>query len=320
MVFVPLLILAISNPACREFGEVALHSNLQLETLVESSGLALSKQFKNIVWTHNDSGDGPIFYAFTLAGEAMGQVELDGVSAADWEGMAIGPCGEQTCLYAGDIGSSRREASEMLIWRIIEPRPPGPGQSLSLQAERLVVSFEDPPFDAEGLAADPQNGDLILIEKSLAPIFRAYRLPADAWQSGSYAAEILDRIQLQGGLEASLVTQADIDPSGAELFIGTYSGGFLLPVLRRDGRISGFDEAKAGPIYGQGQCEAAAYGADGLSLWFTCEAADTPLAVARCAELNNTEPSPAESCSCSGVGSGWWLLFVWLLGRKRGSV
>ena len=325
MVFAYLLLMAgTPQPACARFGPAQKVVELPSGNLPESSGLALSSTHEGVLWTHNDSGGSPSFFAYTLSGDALGRVDLTGAHADDWEAMAIGPCGDATCLVVGDIGSTRPEPSERVLWRIEEPAPPGAGEVLEVTAQRLTLTFEDAPSDAEGLAVDPRSGDILLTQKALDTRFQVFRIPAAAWAipSARVTPELLWVVQLGGGLEASLVTQADIDPSGSELFVGTYGAGFRLPIERDgDGLISSFGEPGPGPIYGEGQCEAGAYAPDGLSLWFTCEAERTPLARADCAEPNEPsgpKPNEPSSCGCSGhAPAGWWVLLFALMYPRR---
>src|SRR4051812_12104938 len=39
----------------------------------ESSGIVASRQFKDVFWTHNDSGNAPVIYAITREGKAIAE-------------------------------------------------------------------------------------------------------------------------------------------------------------------------------------------------------------------------------------------------------
>ena len=86
--------------------------------LREASGLAASRRHAAVLYSHNDSGDGPHLYALNATDGSLLAVyrvtrEGDGpaanrtaVDARDWEDMAVGPCpvrrgvGEGgSCLY-----------------------------------------------------------------------------------------------------------------------------------------------------------------------------------------------------------------------------
>src|SRR3989441_942792 len=58
----------------------------------ESSGVAVSRAHRGVLWTHNDSGDDTYVYATDLAGTDRGVVRIRGARAVDWEDIALGPC------------------------------------------------------------------------------------------------------------------------------------------------------------------------------------------------------------------------------------
>src|SRR6266568_6264490 len=47
---------------------LVLQATFQSPRLVESSGVAVSRAYPGVLWTHNDSGDGPYLYATDLRG------------------------------------------------------------------------------------------------------------------------------------------------------------------------------------------------------------------------------------------------------------
>src|SRR5256714_12718612 len=84
----------------------------QSPRLVESSGVAVSRAHAGVVWTHNDSGDGPYLYATDLRGTDRGALLVPGAQAIDWEDMSLGPCPvvfpmqSHPCLYLADTGDN----------------------------------------------------------------------------------------------------------------------------------------------------------------------------------------------------------------------
>ena len=82
-------------------------------SIKESSGVAVSQQFPDIIWTHNDGGIGPRLYATDTLGRDLGSFVVTGASNVDWEAMAIGSCRDRQCLYLGDIGDKRALAAEV---------------------------------------------------------------------------------------------------------------------------------------------------------------------------------------------------------------
>jgi len=55
--------------------------------VVESSGVAVSRRFENVFWTHNDDGP-PLVFAVGLDGEKIRSFELP-VRNCDWEDIAL---------------------------------------------------------------------------------------------------------------------------------------------------------------------------------------------------------------------------------------
>jgi hypothetical protein len=84
--FLPLLLLQSAATV------TALTGTFRSARLIESSGVAASRTHAGILWTHNDSGDGPNLYATDLHGTDRGAVRVPGAAAVDWEDIALGPC------------------------------------------------------------------------------------------------------------------------------------------------------------------------------------------------------------------------------------
>ena len=110
-------------------------------------------------------------------------IKLKDTLAIDFEDLSAGPCGDERCLYVGDIGDNAARRDAITVYRLIDPNHPGPGQTLTQRPERLILSYPDGPTDAEGLAVDPRTGDVLIIsnhwpthERCLSP--RSERLGA----------------------------------------------------------------------------------------------------------------------------------------------
>ena len=78
----------------------------------------MSRAQPGVLWSHNDSGDGPNLNAIDQSGRLLAIVPVANAVARDWEDIASGPCPSsllastapdgttQTsgCLYLADIG------------------------------------------------------------------------------------------------------------------------------------------------------------------------------------------------------------------------
>lgn len=147
--------------------------SIQDPELPECSGLAASRTNPGVLWTHNDSGDGPFVYAMDETGKKMGTWRVTEIGAEDWEAIAVGPCPDDGhCLYVGDIGDNQRERREVEVYIAREPKiergdersdRDHPRSLPLLRTLRLV--YPDRPHDAETLLIHPRTGVLSIITK-----------------------------------------------------------------------------------------------------------------------------------------------------------
>ena len=75
--------------------------------LAEVSGVAPSRDHPGVLWVINDSGNPPDLLAVDSTGTLLGWIPLRGAPNTDWEEIALGPCGNVTCLYIADTGDNR---------------------------------------------------------------------------------------------------------------------------------------------------------------------------------------------------------------------
>ena len=115
--------------------------------------------------TLNDSGDGPVLYRVSQTGALRQTIELGGAVAVDWESLAAGPCGEDTCIFVADVGDNGASRQSVTIFRFpVEfPMTEEPAAVLT-DYTPLEVVYPDGPRDCETIA-DPMTGTLIFVEK-----------------------------------------------------------------------------------------------------------------------------------------------------------
>ena len=107
-----------------------MQAAFQSPRLVESSGVAVSRAYPGVLWTHNDSGDGPYLYATDLRGTDRGALLVPGAQAIDWEDMSLGPCPvafrlqPRACVYLADSGDNMEFRPFVTIYAVPEPPPP----------------------------------------------------------------------------------------------------------------------------------------------------------------------------------------------------
>ena len=93
---------------------------LQSPLLTEASGIAASRPYPGVLWTHNDSGDPARVFALNAHGEHLGIYTIAGASNRDWEDIATGPGPEpgRSYLYIGEIGDNSAVYVTKYIYRL----------------------------------------------------------------------------------------------------------------------------------------------------------------------------------------------------------
>lgn len=143
------------------------------ELVPEISGMVVSRDHADVVWVHNDSGDGPFVYALSLTtGELLSTAELPDVKARDWEDLAIGPGPDKRFdyLYIGDMGNNTRKADGFVVYRTPEPvvikrTQFAPARAVAKFVETFRFSYPGEFFDAEALMVDPETKELTIVTK-----------------------------------------------------------------------------------------------------------------------------------------------------------
>lgn len=193
----------------------------------EASGIAVSRQDPDYIWTHNDSGDMNRIFLIRNDGTYWGTFRLLGTGNRDWEDIAIGPgpIQDKKYLYIGEIGDNRAVNPVKYIYRLPEP-------DINLADSTVqwvdVTSVDRIPFvypdgimmDAETLLVDPWTKDIYIITKREFPV-TIYMLPypqstADTTVAIKY-----------GTLPFTSATAGDISADGKEILVKTYDKAFL---------------------------------------------------------------------------------------------
>ncbi len=260
--------------------------------LDESSGVAPSRRYPGVLWTHND-GSKPFLFATDTLGAALGVFRL-AAEVADWEDMALGPCGAATCLYLADAGDNRERRGTVRIHRLPEPDPATARTGAVLRVEALQIRYPDHPHDVEAMWVDP-NGDIHLVTKGRGNEIRQFRVPARAWRTGRAVAQPLATLPIQASRRLDrFVTGAAVSPDGRLVALRTYreiyffgrgpNGMLTLPAAPLACTLGGLD------IQGEGIAWL-----DSQRLVLTSERAVLPagtVSVARCS-LPSSRPSTA---------------------------
>ncbi len=254
--------------------------------ITEASGLAVSRKNAGVLWVHNDSGEKPRIFAIGMDGKLIATYRLPGVSAEDYEDMAIGrgPRLGVDYLYVADIGDNLATRSSVVVFRVREPDTTGASGEIDLLdgVAALELRYPDHPYDAQTLMADPLTGDLFLITRDVGGESRVFRAPFPQSASAPTTLEQVARINFSGTGPSDLaVTAGDIGAFGKLIVVRTYNQALLWERARGESVA----EALAGvpvptPVVGsptEPQGEAIAFGPEAKSYFTLSEGIEQPL-------------------------------------------
>ncbi|CAN5160470.1 WD40 repeat domain-containing protein [soil metagenome] len=185
---------------------------LKDDRIVESSGLANSTYDRRVIFTHNDSGDTPRFYAVGASGNTRGTFTLRGASALDWEDMSPGP---NHHLWLGDIGDNGSARNHITLYRVREPRDLS---SRKIGYTRFHFVYPDGAHDAESLMVRPTNGRVFIVTKSSSG--HVYRAPRTL---SSSSVNKLRRV----GPAPDVATGSSWFPGRSRYVVRTYTSAYI---------------------------------------------------------------------------------------------
>ncbi|MBI5548076.1 MAG: hypothetical protein HY901_29705 [Deltaproteobacteria bacterium] len=234
------------------------------EVLAETSGLAMSAAHPGVLFAHNDSGDTAHLFAIDLEGNLLGEFVLPGVTAVDWEDMAIGPCPAGSCAFIGDIGDNLQTRTNYAVYRV-----PLPSVEVGKPVGRMSVTFDRLPFkypsaakwNAETLLVHPLTGDLYVLNKvSQGSPSTAFKFPQPLTPGVTATLSQVATLPVPKSTD-SFLTGGDIHPCGNAMLLRTYNRLYefhLDPALPFDSifTTSDFD---AVPVAVEQQGETVAY-------------------------------------------------------------
>jgi len=269
------------------YGPPTKIATIQNPAVNESSGLAASRSNPNVYWTHNDSGDGPFVYAFDGTGESRGVFRVAGAKARDWEDMGVGPgpVRGESYLYLGDIGDNDEARSEIVVYRVAEPKVAAADKNSSKNnarttspADAFRLRYPDGKHDAETLLVHPATGDIYIITKVMLRNATVYVAAAPHVAGQVITMKRLGEIKVPS-LMGGVLTGGSISPDGRRLALCDYFNGYeaVLPTTSKSFDDIWKQPLKAFSLGQREQGEAITYRADGKALLATSEGKQPPL-------------------------------------------
>lgn len=193
-------------------------------SLDEISGIVADPRDPTVLWAIEDSGNPATITALGPDGVPRGVATVSNATNVDWEDLAVGPCGEDACLYIADIGDNRARRASLVILRV--PLPALDADT-ELRAERMVVQWPEGPRDAEALVVFDDATVLLL---SKAP--GTTRLAGATFRASERAVPLTDygSLSLDPWRPGGLVTAADW--TDGQLLLRLYSDVIVLRDVR----------------------------------------------------------------------------------------
>jgi hypothetical protein len=201
--------------------------------IVESSGIAASSSDDRVLFTHNDSGDSPRFFAVDFRGCTLARFDVTGATATDWEDMGRSheTAGRPT-LWFGDIGDNVYSRPSVQVYAVREPRISATGHGHCAQpADQQVsatdyeLSYPDGSHNAEALMADPVTGRLYLVTKGdqAGETPTVYSAPLPLRRD---AVNVMHKVVELHLRDPEWVTGSDISPDRRRVVVRTYTDAY----------------------------------------------------------------------------------------------
>jgi len=261
--------------SCKKYGDPVKTGDFHSKKVDESSGLAASRKYPGVWWTHNDSGGKARIFAFDETGKSLGIYEVKGAKHVDWEDLAAGPCPDGShCLFVGDIGDNSKKRTTIQLYRFPEPKVDrkNPKDGKSESADVFTLKYPDGAHDSETLVVHPKTGDIFLYTKALLKKeIGIYRLSGKS-QPGQHTLEKVGEIEIPGGL----LTGGDMSPHGDQLVIRDYFSAYIF-TPGANGIPKDKDLLVKFTLATTQQGEAIAYSLDGQNLFTTTEKVPSPI-------------------------------------------
>ena len=279
-----------SKVTASTFGPPVLVGTVRSNDITESSGIVASRCQNNLLWTHNDSGDGPYIYALDPAGNNLGMWKIPNVTNIDWEDIAEFKDPSGACfIYIGEIGDNNTQRVEHDVYRIHEPVP-GPADANSTRqnvritenADILKFNYPNSIQNSETLMVHPVSGDIYVVSKHQSGPANVYRIAPQFGLSALVTAVKVGEVSVPT-IPIGLLTGGDISPDGRSVILCDYAGAYELSLpLDVKTSVKAFNQIwqQTPQTIDRGklqQCEAVGYSPDGGAIFFTSEGSHSPI-------------------------------------------
>ncbi|XP_062595959.1 uncharacterized protein LOC134257348 [Saccostrea cucullata] len=254
---------AIDNLEVPSFAAGKRVAHVDCDNLTDASGLAASRIFKDVLYTHNDGNGAPYIYAINAtSGALIAALEIANARNRDWEDIAVGPCGNSRCIYISDSGATHHKSSNT-IYRVKEPDELNEDQVLPLDSTARYTWSQKA---SETIMVDPR-GEVYLVSAVYKGSGMVSHLPNNSWGNplpvNIESTQFLPIHTTHHNDPAS----GDISVDGSELLINARYQMFLWEIDGGDIMTSLTKPPVRVPYHRIGKNEAVCWSADGQNYY-----------------------------------------------------
>lgn len=270
-----------ADALCERWADPVVAGELDIGLMPEASGIAVSARGDRLY--HVNDGTRPGFFVTARDGSGARHVRVSGFRPRDVEDLALGPCGERTCLFIADVGDNAERRPSVQI-AIVEERADFGDVAAPLRV--VEARYPDGPHNSEAVAIHP-SGDLLLVTKAAITLgprhpARVYRLrAAQLAAGGEQTFEVVGTIPYETLTQIGLpvrrvVTAMDFSPGGGRLLLLSYDSAVEIAVDPASGLppTDAWAEGRTHrvlAIEGLRQAEAIAYDTHGRAIFLSTE-------------------------------------------------
>lgn len=268
------------------YGKAKVTGTIKSADITESSGLAASKCQENILWTHNDSDDGPYIFAVNTAGENLGTWKVKNSENEDWEDIAAFKDETGQCyIYIGEIGDNKLKRGKQAIYRVREPTIKAEDANSTskrpLDTEPAEIArFEYPGQleNAETMMVHPSTGDVYVLTKRINGPSGVYRFRPTFGSSDAVRMEKVADLSVPA-IPNGVLTGGDISSDAKRIIVCDYGQGYELTLP--DASVDFEDIWKQTPVPvdlgKRKQGESVCYSAGGTAIFAGSEGRNSPI-------------------------------------------
>ena len=272
-----------------DYASPVVAGRLEADDIKESSGLTAS-ECQDVLWTHNDAGNGPFIFAMSPEGRHLGTWRVENADNVDWESIATFKDQAGKCfLVIGDIGDNDEVRSELQIYRVPEPTPSAETASSnsanpmrSEPAQSMKFTYPTGRNNAETILVHPGSGTIYVVTKKKNGPAGVFRINPAFGSSEVVRSEKVADVSVPAKPEG-LLTGGSISPDGKRVILCDLKGGYelVLPEGAADPDAIWTQNPRVVDLGDRKQGEGVSYGRDGLTLYASSEKKNSPLFMIR---------------------------------------